>query len=364
MKCKPQTLFLLTVILLVPLFVPIVLATSWSWPSSISFTLPASGSIIAFNQTTYFDTYTWDTWYASKITFTNIFTYPGPALASLGVNASNCNVTFNKVNEANTTTFSIYQNTTGNSTILLTGFATIPYNVTVNGILAPETSYWNWDAGASSMNFSVAYIIGTSVDIVMYWTTGPSPPLPTGTLYVSAYYDSSLIVVYVTATGPSGETRVGTTSTNMTYTLNWTDCTPGLWSVSAVYGGLSPSGNTGPQVVPTGGSASITLSWLSPVSPTVPTLNLLWQYLLAGNLIGFIFACYTVQIGQTVFVLIAILISVPLYVRLKNLTVLAIAWIVLGSVLIAAMPIVSPFAVLLVVLGIAAVIYKIFQHVT
>lgn len=364
MKCNAKTLFLLSIILFVPLFVPIAFAVSWSWPSSISFTLPASSSIIAFNQTTYFDSYTWDSWVASKITFTNIFTYPGPALASLGVNASNCNVTFNKINEANTTTFSIYQNTTGNSTIQLTGFATIPTNVTVNGILALETSYWNWDVSTSSMNFSVAYIIGASVDIVMYWTAGPSPPLPTGTLYVSAYYDSSLIAVYVTATGPSGESRNGMTTTSLSSVLNWTDCTPGLWSVSAVYGGLSPSSNSGPQVVPSGGSASITLSWLSPVTPTVPTLNLLWQYLLAGNLIGFIFACFTVTIGQSVFVLIAIIISVPLYVRLKNLTVLAIAWILLGGVLIAAMPIVSPFAVMLVVMGIASVIYKIFQHVT
>jgi hypothetical protein len=362
LKCNAKTLLILTVLLLSTFSIPLVLATSWSWPSSIQFQLPASGSVIAFNQTTYFDTYTWDTWLATQITFTNIFTYPGPALASLGVNASNCNVTFNKINEANTTTFSIYQNTTGNSTITLSGFATQPDNVTVNGVTALETSYWNWDAGASTINFSIAYIIGASVQVSMYWVTGPA--LPPGTLYVSAYYDSSLLAVYVTATGPSGETRVGTTSSNMTYTLNWTDCTPGLWSVSAVYGGLSPSSNSGPQVVPSAGSASITLRWLSPVTPVVPTLNLLWQYLLAGNLIGFIFACYTVTMGQTIFVLIAILISVPLYVRLKNLTVLAIAWIVLGGVFIAAMPIVSPFAVLLVVLGVAAVIYKIFQHVT
>ncbi len=364
MRCNAKTTLVLTALLLSTLSIPLALATSWSWPSSMQFQLPASGSIIAFNQTTYFDSYTWDTWSASQIIFTNVFTYPGPALAFLGVNASNCNVTFNKVNEANTTTFSIYQNTTGNSTIQLTGFATQPYNVTVNGILAPETSYWNWDAPTSSINFSVAYIIGPSVDIVMYWTTGPSPPLPPGTLYVYAYYDSALIAVYVMATGPSGETRNGTTSTTLAYTLNWTDCTPGLWSVAATYGGLSPAGNTGPQVVPSGGSASITLTWFSPVAPPVPTLNLLWQYLLSGNLIGFIFACYTVTIGQTLFVLITILICVPLYVRLKNLTVLAIAWIVLGGVFIAAMPIVSPFAVLLVVLGIAAIIYKTYQHVT
>ncbi len=364
MKCKPQTLLLLTVLVLVPLFTPIAFAVSWVWPSGIQFQLPASGSIVAFNQTTYFDTYAWDSWNASEITFTNIFTYPGPALASLSVNASNCNVLFNKINEANTTSFSIHQNPAGNSTIQLTGFATAPTNVTVNGVLAAETSYWNWDVASSSMNFSLAFIPLPSTEVVMYWSSGPSPPLPVGTLYVSAYYDSSLIAVAVTATGPSGETRTGTTSTNLTYTLNWSDCTPGLWSVSALYGGLSPSGNTGPQVVPSGGSATITVSWSSPVTPPVPTLNLLWQYLLAGNLIGFIFACYTVTIGQSVFVLIAILISVPLYVRLKNLTVLAIAWILIGGVLIAAMPIVSPFAVLLVVLGIAAVIYKIFQHVT
>jgi hypothetical protein len=99
---------------------------------------------------------------------------------------------------------------------------------------------------------------------------------------------------------------------------------------------------------------------------TAPTaiLNILWQYLLNYDLVGFIFACYTSTIGQTFFVILAMLFTAPLYIRTKNLTVLGILWLLIGGIFIVAMPIVSPMAVLLTVLGLAAVLYKLFQHPT
>jgi hypothetical protein len=93
-------------------------------------------------------------------------------------------------------------------------------------------------------------------------------------------------------------------------------------------------------------------------------VSLLWQYLLAGDFVGFIFACYTVILGQIFFAWIGTLIGAALYILLKNIAVLGIIWILLGAILIPTMPIVSPIAIFLLVIGIATVLYKLFQHTT
>ena len=113
----------------------------------------------------------------------------------------------------------------------------------------------------------------------------------------------------------------------------------------------------------------VSLFWAGTPTPPPPdygtfTNTLLWQYLLSGNLIGFIIACYTYTLGQVFFVFMTVLFTAPLYIRTKNLTVLGILWMLIGGVFIAAMPIVSPVAILLMIFGVAAVLYKLFQHVT
>jgi hypothetical protein len=92
--------------------------------------------------------------------------------------------------------------------------------------------------------------------------------------------------------------------------------------------------------------------------------NLLWQYLFVGDFIGFIFACYTSIMGEIFFAWIATMIGAAVYIRLKNLAVMGIIWILVGTILIPAMPVVSPLAIFLLVIGIATVLYKLFQHTT
>jgi len=93
-------------------------------------------------------------------------------------------------------------------------------------------------------------------------------------------------------------------------------------------------------------------------------VSLLWQYLLAGDFVGFIFACYTSVIGQVFYAWISTLIGAALYIRLRNIAILGVIWILIGSILIPAMPLVSPLAIFLLVIGIATVLYKLFQHTT
>lgn len=84
----------------------------------------------------------------------------------------------------------------------------------------------------------------------------------------------------------------------------------------------------------------------------------LMQYLVEGDFIGFVVACYTTRIGQNGFWGIVMLMGFGvLYNRTKSLAVCGIAWILVGSLLITAMPLVSPIAVILVTFGIVGILY-------
>lgn len=89
-------------------------------------------------------------------------------------------------------------------------------------------------------------------------------------------------------------------------------------------------------------------------------IDLLLQYLLAGDLLGFIVACYTTRIGQVFYALIALIITVPLAIRTQSITYVAIIWILLGGLFQAAMPVISPVAVFLIILGVGSLLYRLF----
>jgi hypothetical protein len=93
--------------------------------------------------------------------------------------------------------------------------------------------------------------------------------------------------------------------------------------------------------------------------PYLPTLQFLW----AGDFFGFILAAYTGAFGSVdiFFGVVAMLIVMPIYIRTKSLPFLSIAWILLGSVFLVAMPLVSGMAVLFLVLGIGSLLYQLFM---
>ena len=91
-------------------------------------------------------------------------------------------------------------------------------------------------------------------------------------------------------------------------------------------------------------------------------VELLLQYLLAGDLLGFLTGCFVTRIGQNFYAIIALILSVPLYNRTQNVMYCAVVWLLLGGLFIVAMPLVSPVAVLLITLAIAVILLKLFTE--
>jgi hypothetical protein len=98
----------------------------------------------------------------------------------------------------------------------------------------------------------------------------------------------------------------------------------------------------------------------SPVYPNSIGNGGAWQYLLVGNFVGFIFAIWGAVLTVPGFAMIlGLIISLAIYLQMKNLLVLIALWTIIGTFFIALMPLVSPFAVLFYILAICGVIYKI-----
>mgnify|MGYP002152306331 CR=1 FL=1 len=98
------------------------------------------------------------------------------------------------------------------------------------------------------------------------------------------------------------------------------------------------------------------------VLPALDVANL-WLFLYAGDFVGFFNALLTLAFTSLDIAVgvIAMLFLVPLYLRTKSLLLVCIAWILVGSFLIVAMPVVSAIAILFLVLGIGGMIYRLFR---
>lgn len=106
----------------------------------------------------------------------------------------------------------------------------------------------------------------------------------------------------------------------------------------------------------------VTVYWEAASSPeTSPFWNFL-QYLWTGDILGFIIACFTYAFGSPdVFFAVAAMIPVmAIYIRTKSLLLLSIMWILVGGIFLAVFPLVSPFAVLFLVLGIGSMLFQLF----
>jgi len=84
------------------------------------------------------------------------------------------------------------------------------------------------------------------------------------------------------------------------------------------------------------------------------------QYLLEGDLLGFVTACYTSRIGEGFYVIIMLGVFGVVYNRTKSLAVCGILWLLVGGALIYTMPIVSPIAVIFVTFGLVGILYDVF----
>lgn len=89
------------------------------------------------------------------------------------------------------------------------------------------------------------------------------------------------------------------------------------------------------------------------------------QYLFEGDYLGFIQAVYVsaFQSADIFYALIMLLFTAPLYIRTKSLLFVSIIWILLGGLFLVAMPIVSGVAMLLMIFGLAGMLFKLYMYV-
>lgn len=109
------------------------------------------------------------------------------------------------------------------------------------------------------------------------------------------------------------------------------------------------------------------LYWRIAASSVLPLPSLsvqsIWQYLYEGDFVGFFNALLittfnSLSIGIA---LVTMLFLVPLYIRTKSLMLLVVAWLLIGSFLIATMPEVSGLAIVFMALGIGGLFWRLFR---
>lgn len=94
-------------------------------------------------------------------------------------------------------------------------------------------------------------------------------------------------------------------------------------------------------------------------------INSLLQFLWEGDFLGFIQAVYVTafQNSDVFYGVVILLFTAPLYIRTRSLVLLSIIWILVGGFFITLMPMVSGLALLLLIFGIAGLLYQTFMHV-
>lgn len=88
------------------------------------------------------------------------------------------------------------------------------------------------------------------------------------------------------------------------------------------------------------------------------------QYLWNGDYLGFIRAIFVNSFGGNMDAFVAVValcITLPLYIRTKSLMMLGILWILCGGILIAVSPVIGMFAVFFLIFGIGAVMYRLYM---
>lgn len=90
--------------------------------------------------------------------------------------------------------------------------------------------------------------------------------------------------------------------------------------------------------------------------------DLVDQYLLKGDLLGFLQACYTQRIGEMFYVLLLIIVLAPIYIRMQSLTYVSIIFMMFASIVWVALPVESYYlGWIFLILGITGLLFKAFR---
>jgi len=89
--------------------------------------------------------------------------------------------------------------------------------------------------------------------------------------------------------------------------------------------------------------------------------DLITQYLVQGDLIGFVLAIFTSSMGEYFYGLLILFITVPVYMRTQSLTYVYLLWACSGLLLLPLIPLGAySVAGILITVGGAGILYKLF----
>ena len=86
----------------------------------------------------------------------------------------------------------------------------------------------------------------------------------------------------------------------------------------------------------------------------------MWQYLNNYDVVGFVIAAWTVDLGESFYVIISMILTLALYIRLKNLPVMIAMWFILGTLWVGLIPMASPIILLLYVFGFVSLAFYLY----
>jgi hypothetical protein len=142
------------------------------WDPAIKFYLQGLGSYIGFDDTVYFDNFTWGPPY-TEISFANIFMDDGAPIPSLTISMIGGNVSFGQIDYMNAVSFMFYANQGTTVTLYLTGLDSTPYTVTIDGVPMPVETGWTWDGTMLTVSYvmpaSTSHVVLSWLEVSTYW---------------------------------------------------------------------------------------------------------------------------------------------------------------------------------------------------
>lgn len=107
------------------------------------------------------------------------------------------------------------------------------------------------------------------------------------------------------------------------------------------------------------GTASYTFTY-NPTYDNSINSDWMWQYLNNYDIVGFVVAAWTVDLGESFYVIISMILTLALYIRLKNLPVMIAMWFTLGTLWVGLIPMASPIILLLYVFGFVSLAFYLY----
>jgi len=105
----------------------------------------------------------------------------------------------------------------------------------------------------------------------------------------------------------------------------------------------------------------LTIKFETEASVMRPMNTLLTQYLMKGDLVGFVTGCYTMRLGEVFYGLVLLALMIPIYIRYQSLMAVAVLMLLLGAVIEYMIP--TPaitMSKILIILGVAGILYRLF----